>query len=116
MDVVTPTGTLGVRGTKFVAAVDEDKTTRVAVYEGVVEVTANDETVTLSAQETAHCLNVSDSLRYGDNPVGDDSVRLSLAHGVNELYIGSTVAWPEGERTRATTRTARRRSDSGNGA
>ena len=51
VSVVTPSGTLGVRGTKFLTAVDEDKTTRVAVFAGQVEVTGKDKTVVLAAQE-----------------------------------------------------------------
>ncbi len=51
--VLTPSGALGVRGTRFMAAVDSVQTTRVAVYEGVVEVTAKGKTVAVSANQGA---------------------------------------------------------------
>ena len=52
MRIVTPSASLGVRGTNFCAVVDDKKATRVGVFEGVVEVTAQDTTVSLSAEQT----------------------------------------------------------------
>ncbi len=51
IDVVTPSSTLGVRGTKFLTDVDESKTTRVAVFEGVVEVQAAGKSVSVAADQ-----------------------------------------------------------------
>ena len=50
--IATPSGSLGVRGTNFATDVDQEQATRVAVFEGVVEVTAQDQTVSLSADQT----------------------------------------------------------------
>ena len=49
--VVTPSGTLGVRGTNFATEVDQEKTTRVTVFEGTVEVAAQGASVSVSADE-----------------------------------------------------------------
>jgi len=48
---VTVAGTLGVRGTRFGAGVDETGRTSLAVYEGVVDVTAQGKTVAVSADK-----------------------------------------------------------------
>ena len=49
--VVTPSGTLGVRGTNFATEVDQEKTTRVTVFEGTVAVAAQGTSVSVSAAE-----------------------------------------------------------------
>ena len=52
-EIETPTSVVAVRGTEFTTAVEADGTTRVAVVEGLVEVTAQEVTVSLRAgQET----------------------------------------------------------------
>jgi hypothetical protein len=50
-EIETPTAVAGVRGTEFAITVEGDGTTSVAVVEGLVEVTAQDKTVTVLAGE-----------------------------------------------------------------
>jgi hypothetical protein len=50
-EIETPTAVAGVRGTEFIIAVEGDGTTSVAVVEGLVEVTAQETTVTVLAGE-----------------------------------------------------------------
>jgi hypothetical protein len=50
-EIETPTAVAGVRGTEFAIVVEGDGTTSVAVIEGLVEVTAQDKTVTVLAGE-----------------------------------------------------------------
>ena len=55
-EIETPTAVVAVRGTEFTTAVEADGTTRVAVIEGLVEVTAQERTVAVRAGQrtTAH--------------------------------------------------------------
>ncbi|NIV29818.1 MAG: hypothetical protein GWN58_10020, partial [Anaerolineae bacterium] len=50
-EIKTPTAIAGVRGTEFAIVVEDDGTTSVTVVEGLVEVTAQDKTVTVLAGE-----------------------------------------------------------------
>ncbi|MBI3396023.1 MAG: FecR domain-containing protein [Spirochaetia bacterium] len=79
MDVTTPTAVASVRGTEFLTSVDASETTLTACYQGVVQVTAQGKSVSLSAGYGTTVKKgqaPSEPYKLPDAPSLDDSVEV----------------------------------------